>query len=142
MKHLLFLSIMLLSMACAKAQQPTVKDTKVHKIVMQFTQGDSIEQVSVTAQVRNIKTLWPNAQIEVVCQGTGLELLMDKKSKAAKAVADWSAQGVVFAACNNTMKRFNVKKEELLPSAVVVPSAMVELVEKQEEGWSYLKGAH
>ena len=111
-------------------------------MVMQFTSADSAEQATVVAQVRNIRTVWPKAEIEVVCQGGGLELLVASKSKAAKAVAEWSAKGVVFAACNNSMRRQNVKKEELLPSAIIVPSALVELVQKQETGWAYLKAAH
>jgi uncharacterized protein len=144
MKTIFSFALVIVFVITAKAQQPanTVMDTKVHKMVMQFTEGDSLNQQFITAQVKNIRTVWPNAQIEVVCQGTGLELLMTAKSKASKAVAEWSAQGVVFAACNNTMRRMNVKKEELLPSVVIVPSALVELVQKQEAGWAYLKGAH
>lgn len=117
-------------------------DMKPHKIVMQFSEGDSLSQASVTGQVKNIKTAWPNAEIEVVCHGPGLDLLIAARSKAAKAVTDWTAQGVTFAACNNTMKRRNIKKEELLPAGVVVPSAMIELVAKQESGWAYVKGGH
>jgi len=144
MKTIKILVLLLSVASIAKAQQQanTVMDTKVHKMVMQFTSGDSTEQAAVTSQVRNIRTVWPNAQIEVVCHGGGLELLIASKSKAAKSVADWSAQGVVFAACNNSMRRLNVKKEDLLPAAVIVPSALVELVQKQEAGWAYLKGSH
>src|SRR6218665_282148 len=127
MKTIQIIMILLFAAVVAKAQQPanTVLDTKIHKMVMQFTSADSAEQATVTAQVRNIRTVWPKAQIEVVCQGGGLELLIAKKSKAAKAVAEWAAQGVVFAACNNTMRRLNVRKEELVPTAVIVPSALV-----------------
>ncbi|PZR29912.1 MAG: hypothetical protein DI538_23570 [Azospira oryzae] len=144
MKTRHILVVLLLITLAAKAQQPanTVLDNKVHKMVMQFTSADSAEQATVVAQVRNIRTVWPKAEIEVVCQGGGLELLVASKSKAAKAVAEWSAKGVVFAACNNSMRRQNVKKEELLPSAIIVPSALVELVQKQETGWAYLKAAH
>ena len=124
------------------AQSSAVLDTKVHKIVMQFTVGDSTEQASIVGQVGNIRNIWPNSQIEVVCHSSGLDLLMNSKSKVSKTVTDLSSKGIVFAACNNTMKRRNIKKEDLLSEAVVVPSAMVEIVTKQEEGWAYLKGAH
>jgi intracellular sulfur oxidation DsrE/DsrF family protein len=40
------------------------------------------------------------------------------------------------------MKRRNIKKEDLLSSAVVVPSAIIELTLKQEKGWAYIKGGH
>lgn len=123
-------------------QNDGVVDMKKHKIVMQFSNSDSLSQASVVLQVKNIRTALPNAQIEVVCHGPGLDLLQTTKSKAAAQVAEWSGKGVVFAACGNTMKRKNLKKEDLLPSAIVVPSAMVELTLKQEKKWAYVKGAH
>jgi intracellular sulfur oxidation DsrE/DsrF family protein len=119
-----------------------VVDQKIHRIVMQFSVGDSLEQVSVIGQVGNIRAAWPKAQIEVVCHSSGLDLLTANKSKVAKGVADLSSKGVVFAACSNTMRRRNLKKEDLLPVSVIVPSAMLELVMKQEKGWAYLKAAH
>ena len=115
---------------------------KKHKIVMQFSVGDSTEQASLVGQVGNIRSAWPNATVEVVCHSSGLDILTKAKSKVAASIKDLSSQGVIFAACNNTMRRRNIKKEDLLEQAVVVPSAMIELVSKQESGWSYLKGAH
>ena len=124
-----------------KAQQNSeVIDLKKHKIVIQFNDSDSTSQVRVTLQVKNTIACWPNAEIEVVCLSGGLDLLMTSNSKAAKAVADWSAKGVTFAACNNTMRNRNVKKEDLLSQAVVVPAALVELALKQEQGWAYVRG--
>ena len=124
----------------ATAQQNSeVIDLKKHKIVMQFADSDSLAQVRVTQQVGNVLRCWPNAEIEIVCLAGGLDLLMTSKSKASKEVADWSAKGIVFAACNNTMKNRNIKKEDLLSQAVVVPSAIVELATKQEQGWSYFR---
>jgi uncharacterized protein len=140
---LLSLLFILVSTGNLFAQQSDgVVDMKKHKIVMQFSNSDSLSQASVVGQVKNIRTAWPNAQIEVVCHGPGLDLLQTTKSKAASQVADWSSKGVVFAACGNTMKRKNLKKEDLLPAAIVVPSAMIELTLKQEKKWAYVKGAH
>jgi intracellular sulfur oxidation DsrE/DsrF family protein len=142
MKNLLVTLLSIIAISVHAQQKSEALDLKKHKIVMQFTDNDSISQATVTGQVKNIRAAWPNADIEVVCHGGGLDLLMTSKSKASKALADWSAQGVVFSACNNTMKRRNIKKEELLPSVQVVPSAMIELTLKQEEGWAYVKGGH
>ena len=140
---LLTLIIALCFSTCLFAQQNEgVLDMKKHKIVMQFSNSDSLSQASVVGQVKNIRTAWPNAEIEVVCHGPGLDLLQTTKSKAADQVAEWSGKGVVFAACNNTMKRKKLTREDLLTSAVVVPSAMIELTLKQEKGWAYVKGAH
>jgi hypothetical protein len=124
-----------------KAQQGSeVIDMKKHKIVFQFMDGDSASQVRMNLQVGNVRAAWPNADIEVVCQGGGIEMLMTSKSKATNSIADWASKGVTFAVCNNTMRNRNVKKEDLLSQAVVVPSAIIELTLKQEEGWAYVKG--
>ncbi len=140
---LLTLLLTLVGISPLLAQQTDgVVDLKKHKIVMQFSDSDSVSQASVVGQVKNIRTAWPNAQVEVVCHGPGLDLLIAAKSKAASQVAEWSGKGVVFAACNNTMKRRNVKKEDLLGSAQVVPSALIEITLKQEKDWAYVKGGH
>jgi uncharacterized protein len=142
MKQLLVVFLLALSINTIAQSNEGVLDMKKHKIVMQYTLSDSLSQVSVVTQVGNIRALWPNAQIEVVCHGGGLDLLQTSKSKAASEVAEWTGKGVVFAACNNTMKRKKLTKADLLPTATVVPSAMIELTLKQEKGWAYVKGAH
>jgi intracellular sulfur oxidation DsrE/DsrF family protein len=111
-----------------------------HKIVIQFNDPDSVSQSRVVLQVENIRKVWADAQIEVVCLGGGLDLLTTKGSKNSKMVAEWTQKGVVFAACNNTMNIRKISKEDLLPQAVVIPAAVIELAMKQEAGWSYFKG--
>jgi len=48
-------------------------------------------------------------------------------------------KGVVFAACENTMKRRGVSKEALVSFAHTVDSGVAEVVRKQEAGWSYVR---
>ena len=115
------------------------KETK-HKIVIQFNDMDSVSQVRAVAQVENIRKVWADAEIEVVCLSGGLDLLTSKNSKASQKVADLTQKGVTFAACKNTMMVRNIKDEDLLPAAVIIPSAAIEIISKQEAGWAYFKG--
>jgi len=126
--------------ATVSAQRKDSKGPAQHRIVMQFNDPDSVSQTRTLLQVQNVRKIWPDAQIEVVCLGGGLDLLMTKNSKASNLVAEWSGKGVIFAACNNTMMNRKVTKEDLLPQAVVVPAAVIELATRQEEGWSYFRG--
>jgi uncharacterized protein len=142
MKLLSIVFILVCTTNLLAQQNDGVVDMKKHKIVMQFTDSDSLSQAIVLGQVKNIRTAWPNADIEVVCHGGGLELLQTTKSKVSSQIVEWGEKGVVFAACNNTMKKRNIKKEDLLTPAIVVPSAMIELTLKQEKGWAYVKGGH
>jgi uncharacterized protein len=143
MKTLIICTCFLLVTLSASAQmEQTVVDMKKHRIVMQVTTGDSSVQAMVIRQVGNIRAAWPNAQVEVVVQGAGIDLLTTAKSKYAKSVAEWTAKGIQFSACNNTMLHRKMTKAELLPQAVIVPSAIIELTLKQEEGWAYVKGGN
>lgn len=123
-------------------QSPDVVDMKKHHIVMQFTDGETMSQEAVVGQVKNILTAWPNAEIEVICHSSGLDLLTSAKSEVSKTLTELSAKGVIFSACNNSMRKRNVKKEDLVSAARVVPSAMIQLTLRQEEGWAYVKGGH
>lgn len=47
---------------------------------------------------------------------------------------------VSFHACQNAMKSYHIKKEELLHSILVVPSGVVDLVSLQyKKGYAYIK---
>lgn len=140
-KFLITFTLILFSLSTELlAQRKDSKEPTKHRIVIQFNDPDSVSQVRTLMQVANVRKIWADAEIEVVCLGGGLDLLMTKNSKASNLVADWSGKGVIFAACNNTMMNRKVTKEDLLPQAVVVPAAVIELATKQEEGWSYFRG--
>lgn len=113
-----------------------------HKVVMQVTEGDSLTQLAVIGQVKNIRKALPDAQIEVVCHANSLDMLLKSGSKVAEHIADLSAAGVRFAACENTMARKKKTPEDLVSGTVTVSSGLAEIILKQEEGWSYVKGGH
>jgi uncharacterized protein len=81
----------------------------------------------------------PNAEIEVVCQGTGLSMVHKTQSGVKEGVTDLLKRGVVFAACENTMRKVKANKADLIAGVTTVPSALVEIIIRQEQGWAYIK---
>lgn len=116
-----------------------VMDEQEHNVILQVAKADSAEQLVVVSQVRNILKSLPGAKIEVVCHSQGLSLLVASQSKAATHVQALMEDGVVFAVCENTMERKKIGPGDLLPGVITVPSAMAELILKQEAGWTYVK---
>jgi intracellular sulfur oxidation DsrE/DsrF family protein len=37
------------------------------------------------------------------------------------------------------MKRRGIDKSQLLPEAIIVPAAILEISSKEQEGWTYIK---
>jgi intracellular sulfur oxidation DsrE/DsrF family protein len=112
-----------------------------HKIIFQFTNAvDTMQQKAFVNQLKNVTAYWPDAQIEVVVYNQGLELVMPAKSKHIDAVKQLIEKGVRFVVCENTMKQRNIGKAEFIPEVEYTPAGIVELVERQERGWMYIKG--
>ncbi|WP_242916451.1 DsrE family protein [Pontibacter liquoris] len=121
------------------AKTTTTPRAAAHRIVYDVVSADSAQQAGLFRQLNNIKRGWPDAQIEVVIHGKGLEMIQTAKTRSAEAIKSLQAKGVTFAACENTMRAMHVTKEELLPAVITVPMGVGEIVLKQEEGWSYIK---
>ena len=49
------------------------------------------------------------------------------------------ADGVIFAACENTMQREKLEKKDLVAFSTTVDSGVSEVIRKQEDGYSYIK---
>jgi uncharacterized protein len=136
MRTSLTLLLLMVFTAIASAQ---VVSTDKHKIVFQLTEtGDEIHK-KFLRQINNVLTAAPNSQIEIVTHGMGVDLLRKSDNPFEMDLKKLANAGVVFVVCENTLKQREMKKEQFLPLAGFVPSAIIELVLKQEAGWIYIK---
>ena len=110
-----------------------------HKIVFDFTKADSASFSTIVRHAKNIMSMTGNAKLEVVCHGPGLDLLVKNKTTVQKEIEELNKLKVVFAACNETMKRKGIDKSQLISQAIIVPAAILEISSKQQAGWSYIK---
>ncbi len=125
--------------AKGKSTAKKTEKTKQHKIVYDLSVADTAMHAGLIRQQNNIKRGWPDSQVEVVVHGKAINLLVAAKSTQAAQIKELQAKGVVFVACENTMKRAQIDKSQLLPNTPTVPMGIGEIVTKQEEGWSYIK---
>lgn len=109
------------------------------KIIMQLTSADTTVHKMLMKQVKNILSVAPDTKIEIVCHGPGLSMLINEKSIVTKQMEEANAAGVVFAACRFSMKERNVLQEQLVKYAQIVEAGIIEIVDKQNEGWVYIK---
>ena len=140
MKLIKLLVFTLLIQLSTNAFAQTNNQPKQHKVVIQLNTADTAAWGGVIGNVKNLSKIWPgNISIEVVVHGKALNFLVASKSHLITDIEDLLKQGIVFNACENTMKKYGINKQMLIPAVVSVPSGVAELILKQEEGWSYLK---
>ena len=138
---LLFAFGMLCCSATVVAQNTT--PTTTHKVVVQLNSADTAAWGGVIGNIKNLSKIWPDQlQIEVVVHGKALDFLVASKSHLVNDVEQLSKKGIVFSACENTMGKYGITKQMLIPAVFTVPSGVGEVILKQEQGWSYLRAGY
>lgn len=113
--------------------------TKSHQIIYQLATDDTIAHKALMKQLNNILTVSPNSKIKVVCQGPGLNILIADKSVVKDKIQLLTKRNIEFAACEFSMKDKGITKDKMIAEAGYVPYGILEIVSRQEEGWSYIK---
>jgi intracellular sulfur oxidation DsrE/DsrF family protein len=141
--------------ACDKAAAPppsaetTTHGARVdadgrHRVIFELTTDDKDQWESVLNNAENVRKALgaDKTDVEIVGHGGGLSMMtLAANATLRPRMEELSHAGVVFAACENTMKKKNVTKEDLLPFAKPVDSGVAEVVRKEEAGWAYLKSS-
>ena len=134
MKPILLL-LALLTGLTADAQD----QVRQHRIVMQLTSGDTLVHKNLMKQFKNMLEAAPTARIEVVCHGPGMDMLRSDRRVAQGKVKECAGKGVVFLACDNTIRERQLDPSKVMTEAGHVKAGIIHIVERQEDGWSYIK---
>jgi intracellular sulfur oxidation DsrE/DsrF family protein len=123
---------------------------KPHRIAIQVDQNDPKVMNLALNNAANVIEYYrdkgEDVQVEVVAYGPGLNMLREDTSPVKdriKQIKEVSFPSEIkFAACNNTKK--GMEKAEghpitIIPQAQIVPSGVVELMQLEEQGWSYIR---
>jgi len=119
-------------------------DPAEHQVVYQFNKADVDYQQQVLFSVgAMIRKYGDNIKIVVTCFGSGIHILAKKPGRPVseeikQRVASLNVYGVEFHACGNTLKSLNWTKKDLQPFVKVVDVGAADLLELQEQGFSYI----
>jgi intracellular sulfur oxidation DsrE/DsrF family protein len=141
MKRTVFSLAALALVVAFPAISQTPKGAK-HKIVFELNSPAPSGWDQLFANIENVQKAFSadGTQIEAVFFGKGLTMLLKTNSEYAERLKKIADEGVVVAACQNTMRRMKLTTEDLFPFATQVDSGVAELVRKQEAGFVYIKG--
>ena len=113
---------------------------KKHHVVFHVTDNDDVRWNQALNNAANLqKNIGKeNIDVEIVVNGPGLNM-MKLESTVANRMSEALKNGVELIACGQTMKATNVTEKDLYPGIKVVPGGVIEIMTKQEAGWTYLK---
>ena len=120
-------------------------DPPDHKLVYQFNTADEDTQQAILFSVGAMLRKWgDNIGIVVVAIGPGIHILAKHPLRPVpkeirERVSSLNEYGVQFHACGNTMKSLKWDSKDMLPFAKIVEVGASDIMELQEEGYSYIK---
>jgi uncharacterized protein len=131
--------ILLLSIGIANVSFSQIEPIRERKVVMQLTSPDTMVYKSLLIQLKNLREADPMIEIEVVCHGPGMNFLKQKNETKLASLLTNSNGHLTFIACENTMREKNITKEELATNIQFVKAGILEIIDKQQDGWAYTK---
>ena len=120
--------------------QNVAAQNNAYKVVFDITSSDSTDHQSLIRWLNGISKSNPNAQMEVVFYGKSLQMVTMEKSMVAEEVQKLAKnKNISFRVCEMALKRRQLTKSDLLPGVETVPDGIAEIVQRQTEGWGYIK---
>ncbi|HEY2559412.1 MAG TPA: DsrE family protein [Caldimonas sp.] len=122
------------------ASQAQASAAPRNRALFQVTDDDPALWNMILNNMRNLRegVGSEGAEIELVGYGPGVHMLK-ADSPVKERIADALKSGVKVNACQNTMKAMELTPADMLPEIGYVPSGVVEVMRKQQQGWAYIR---
>ena len=142
MKHMQLAFLGLVTVAAlsmtACAEQPMKSDKQ--KVIFQVSDADPKKWNLTLNNAKNVQTDVgkENVDIEIVAYGPGIGMLK-LDSEVGNRVEEAMLTGVSVVACENTMHGQKLTKDDMLSHIGYVKAGVVELMQKQQQGYAYIR---
>lgn len=113
---------------------------KAHKVVFQVSDGDPKKWNLTLINAKNVQAELgkDNVAIEIVTYGAATDMLRIE-SEVGPRVDEAIQNGVKVVACELSMRGLQITTADMLPHIHYTRSGVVYLMEKQEQGYSYIR---
>ena len=111
-----------------------------NKVVMQVSDADPGKWNLALNNAKNLQADLgrDNVDIEIVAYGPGIGMLK-ADSIVGNRIDEALGSGVKVVACENTMHGQKLSRDDMLPKIGYVKAGVVELMHRQQQGWSYIR---
>ena len=144
LKKLWIVCLCLSHFVSAETEFATPKPSIDHPRQIVFSIDSNEDKVAnhVLSTVNNVIKFYrpENTEVVVVVYSQGLKILLKKgESEIRKRIEALMLYDIEFIACENTMRTLGITKKELLPDIGFGTAGIVEIIERQLRGVTYIK---
>jgi intracellular sulfur oxidation DsrE/DsrF family protein len=143
MKKILLILAMMLTTLFSETEfaEPKPSIMNLRQIVIPMSSGDTKEMNRVISAVNNMMKFYGPEKVEfvIVAYGQGLKSLLKNGDKDTRIrIEALMTYPVEFVACGNTMRTLKITKKDLLDDIEFATAGLVEIVERQLQGYTYI----
>ena len=128
-------AVVVLAAGCSMTNPLASKD----QVVFQVSSNDAKTWNLALNNAKNVQSATGGAaEVEIVVYGPGIGMLK-ADAVVANRVSEAVKSGVKVVACQNTMRGQKLTPADMNADIGYVPAGVIELMAKQQAGWSYIR---
>ena len=106
------------------------------KVVLQVSDSNPATWNQALNVVGNLREAYgPGAEIDLVAFGQGINMLKLDAPVASRLVDAQKSQGAKIYACENSMARQKLARDDMAPGLIYVRAGIEHIITRQREGW-------
>ena len=139
-RHLALCLLLAACLAAPSSAQTAQAPPPANRVVMQVSDADPGKWNLALNNARHLQTDLgaKNVEIEIVAYGPGIGMLKSD-SVVDNRIDEAQKSGVKVVACENTMRGQKLVKDDMLAGIGYVSAGVVEIMQRQQQGWAYLR---
>lgn len=129
--------------------QTATASESVTKVLVHLTSSDTESALNtlnnLEQMLEDYKNNGQSVRVEVVANGHGINLLREGFTPFEELISRLSREysNLTFAACKNTIDQMQITEGQhipLIPQVKIIDSGVVEVIQRQRQGWTYIRG--
>lgn len=134
MKTIINLILLCLFSTMVLAQEKPVK------IVFDVTSSNTGVHESAMRHVKMMAKAYPDSKFEMVMYSGAYGMVVKDKSTVSEDMAALATnENVDFVVCQASLNRHKIDASQLVTGVRAVPDGILEIIQKQGQGWGYIK---
>ena len=110
------------------------------KIVFDVTSSNTKVHESAMRHIKMMSKAYPDSKFEMVMYSGAFSMVVKDKSSVAEEMESLAKkENVDFVVCQASLNRHKIDDSQLIAGVRAVPDGILEIIQKQGEGWGYIK---
>ncbi len=123
-------------------QESNIERGIIMKLLLHIDQTERWQAVSGNLKNMTVaKQTHPDLELEIVVTGDAIQNLVNQNrdEQLYQVLKQAVAAGFKIKGCHNSMNHYHLDENQLFDFVEVVPAGLLEIGEKEAQGWGYVK---